>query len=65
MNIKEGSGKMPAPKGNDYAAGCETSGRPTKYKEEYAEQAYKLCLLGAKDKEMADFFQVSLSTLNL
>jgi hypothetical protein len=31
-------------------------GRPTKYKEEYNEQAYKLCLLGATDKELADFF---------
>ena len=56
---------MPAPKGNKYAEGCEDSGRPTKYKDEYCEQAYKLCLLGATDKEMADFFQVSLSTLNL
>jgi len=40
-------------------------GRPTKYKEEYAEQAYKLCLLGATDKEIADFFGVTESTLNL
>ena len=29
-------------------------GRPTKYKEEYAEQAYKLCLLGATDKELSE-----------
>lgn len=40
-------------------------GRPTKYREEFAEQAYKLCLLGATDQEMADFFGVVLSTLNL
>ena len=40
-------------------------GRPTSYKPEYAEQAYKLCLLGSTDKEMADFFQVAESTLNL
>jgi len=40
-------------------------GRTTKYREEYAEQAYKLCLLGATDKDMADFFRVSESTLNL
>lgn len=26
---------MPAPKGNQYAKGCETNGRPSKYKEEY------------------------------
>lgn len=40
------------------------AGRPSKYKEEYAEQAYKLCLLGATDKDMADFFGVSEQTLN-
>lgn len=39
-------------------------GRPTKYKPEYAEQAYKLCLLGAIDTDMADFFNVDVSTLN-
>lgn len=39
-------------------------GRPTKYREEYAEQAYKLCLLGATDAEMADFFAVTESTIN-
>jgi len=40
-------------------------GRPSSYKPEYAEQAYKLCLLGAVDKEMADFFGVAESTFNL
>lgn len=39
-------------------------GRPSDYKIEYAEQAYKLCLLGATDKEMADFFDTSEQTLN-
>ena len=40
-------------------------GRPTKYKEEYNEQAYKLCLLGSTDKELANFFEVAESTINL
>lgn len=40
-------------------------GRPTKYKEEYAEQARKLCKLGATDVQLSDFFNVSKSTLNL
>lgn len=40
-------------------------GRPTSFKPEYVEQARKLCLLGATDQEMADFFGVALSTLNL
>lgn len=31
---------------------------------EYANQALKLCLLGATDKELADFFSVSEQTLN-
>lgn len=38
-------------------------GRPTKYKDEYAEQAYKLCLLGSTDVQLADFFQVVISTI--
>lgn len=38
--------------------------RPTKYKAEFAEQARKLCLLGATDKELASFFEVSERTLN-
>lgn len=39
-------------------------GRPTKYKEEYNEQAYKLCLLGHTDAEMAEFFEVDVSTIH-
>lgn len=38
--------------------------RPTKYQEAYAEQARKLCLLGYTDAELADFFEVSESTIN-
>lgn len=41
------------------------AGRPTDYRAAHPDQARKLCLLGATDKEMADFFQVSESTLNL
>lgn len=37
--------------------------RPSSYKPEYPEQAKKLCLLGATDKEIADFFGVAESTL--
>jgi hypothetical protein len=40
-------------------------GRPSKYKPEHAPQAAKLCRLGATDKELAEFFGVSESTLNL
>lgn len=39
-------------------------GRPSLYKEEYNDQAYKLCLLGATDKELADFFDVVEDTIN-
>lgn len=38
-------------------------GRPTKYKEEYNEQAYKLCLLGFTNSELASFFEVNESTI--
>lgn len=40
------------------------AGQPTKYKDEYAKQAYKLCLLGSTDKDMADFFEVCEDTIN-
>lgn len=39
-------------------------GRKSLYREEYADQARKLCLLGAVDRELADFFQVSEQTIN-
>jgi transcriptional regulator with XRE-family HTH domain len=37
--------------------------RPTDYRQEYAEQARKLCLLGYTDKQLADFFGVNESTI--
>jgi hypothetical protein len=40
-------------------------GRPSSYKPEFCEQAAKLCRLGATDRELADFFDVAESTLNL
>ena len=40
------------------------NGRPTDYRPEYDEQARKLCLLGATDKTLADFFNVSEQTIN-
>jgi hypothetical protein len=39
-------------------------GRPSCYREIYPEQAYKLALLGATDKELADFFGVCEDTIN-
>ena len=39
-------------------------GRPSKYRQEYCEQVEKLCKLGATDKELADFFGISESTIN-
>jgi hypothetical protein len=39
-------------------------GRPSLYQLAYAEQARKLCLLGATDAELADFFGVQESTIN-
>lgn len=40
------------------------AGRPTKYDESYNEQAYKLCLLGFTDDELAEFFEVNEDTIN-
>ncbi len=43
--------------------GTHPGGRPTKYQAAYAEQARKLCLLGATDIELADFFEVHEDTI--
>lgn len=40
------------------------AGRPTEYKEEYNLQAEKLCKLGATDAELAEFFEVTETTIN-
>lgn len=40
------------------------TGRPTLYRPVYDEQAEKLCKLGATDKELADFFDVTEQTIN-
>ena len=39
-------------------------GRPTKYDPKYEKQVFKLSLLGATDKEIANFFEVSEATVN-
>lgn len=39
-------------------------GRPTKYREEYNEQAEKLCRLGATDADLADFFKVNVDSIH-
>ncbi|MGZ8220029.1 MAG: hypothetical protein ACXWT0_00125 [Methylobacter sp.] len=36
----------------------------SKYDQRFNEQAYKLCLLGATDEELGDFFNVDESTIN-
>lgn len=46
-------------------ASAKPVGRPSRYKEEFSDQARKLCRLGATDKELAEFFGVAVSTLNL
>jgi hypothetical protein len=41
------------------------SGRPSKFRPEFREQASRLSALGATDREMAEFFKVAESTFNL
>lgn len=40
-------------------------GRPSKYREEFATQAKKLCELGATAPDLANFFDVAVSTVKL
>lgn len=60
---REEESEMPAPEGNSYALGLTNSGRPSKYKEEYNQQAYKLTLLGLTLPELATYFEVHFDTL--
>lgn len=39
-------------------------GRPSNYKDEYTFLAYKYALLGATDKQLAEFFDVTEKTIN-
>lgn len=39
-------------------------GAPSKYNAKYNEQARKLCLLGSTDESLADFFEISVATIN-
>lgn len=56
MAKKPGKPKAKAEKGK--------GGRPSSFREEFIVQAEKLALLGATDKQLADFFGVSEVTLN-
>ena len=40
-------------------------GRPTLYWKKYPEQAYKQCLAGATDADLANFFEVDEDTINV
>lgn len=42
---------------------ANTGGRPTLYRSEYADQAQKYCLLGATNEDLAQFFDVSVTTI--
>lgn len=53
---------MAAPLGNKNAVGNE-GGAPTKYDPKYNDQVYKLCLLGADDHDIANFFNVHVNTV--
>ncbi|WP_420154868.1 terminase [Siphonobacter sp.] len=52
---------MAAPLNNNYAEG---QGRPTAYKPDYDDQAYRLCLLGFTDEQLASYFEVTGRTIN-
>lgn len=58
------SEKKPKPPRKGVApAEAKPPGRPSKYRDEFADQARKLCLLGATDVELADFFEVHPDTI--
>lgn len=50
-------------KGRKLAIPVPGPGRKSLYQEAFADQAFKLCLLGATDEELADFFEVAVKTI--
>lgn len=55
---------MSAPKGNKHALGNKGGGRPSRYKEEFAQWAEKLAKLGATDSELGEAFDVCERTID-
>lgn len=55
---------MAAPKGNQYAKGNKGGGQKSKITDRHIELAYKISLLGATDKEIANILEISESGLN-
>lgn len=53
-----------SPMSGQASSATRKTGRPSAYKPEYAKQAAKLCLLGATDQELADFFEVDVRTIH-
>ncbi|WP_174531852.1 helix-turn-helix domain-containing protein [Sphingopyxis terrae] len=47
----------------DWCLAMAEVGRPSDYDPKFADQARKLCELGATDIELADFFEVNVSTI--
>lgn len=56
--------KIKAREASEARAEAREVGRPVDYRPAFCEDARKLCLLGATDKELADFFGISEATLN-
>jgi hypothetical protein len=50
---------------SDEAQETRPAGRPSKYKPEYADLAFKFCLMGATNEKLAEFFDVAVSTVSL
>lgn len=60
---KKAAAKKKAPRPSRAVEGT-VEGRPSKYLPEYDTAAYKLCLMGATDKDLAEAFNVCEDTIN-
>lgn len=52
------------PRKSPKATARTPKGRPTKYLLEFDQRALKMCLLGYTDEQLADYFEISVATLN-
>lgn len=62
--IKKAKALAPKPDKVPEPEGPNLGGRPTSFLPEYAREAAMLCKLGATDQELADFFDVTIRTIN-
>lgn len=62
--VKSKAGKAVSVKSAAAPSEARPVGRPTKWKDEFVDLAFKFCLMGATDAKLGEFFEVDERTIN-